>query len=496
MLNEINPIPEVKPPPKYSTTRSQPRTHNDWNDIDEGDFHYHNIENNEHPQEISVPVDDFYYDYNFINFHEDLSHDFESDEESPEGSHGLGSPHEAKPTHIDKGNSHMGSTRVPTADPTVLKVDTLTTEEPQSIKTDNSSEEPYDENLDDFLSEDHLLPVSPTRSSPKSTTSPSQTKKDRSWWWPENPSTLPDLLFTAKQPALDETWGQSGEEDNHSEYLTVTLTHGAPTPTHQTTAGATTVNFLETDNDYTAAEQEAVENSEPLGSLFPETATQVRTELDKSKIPQTTSVSTYLPVTFTMEDWNLDSNNLATSDSKFWYTNFDLSTTLPSFPEESSPPSAPLLLISGNVDTSDDSLSLIGTEIRLDPNLQGATMILPADSQTATMDFTYHALPETTGNPTSQPPLFHSTDFDHNEIIIPSSVESKIKSQPSLSKVTSATPKLSSALAKHMNSPTPTAPFFSTHAQRFWSNSVPNSVSTQVGGAAFWIAGNWSTVSF
>lgn len=495
VLNEINPIPEVKPHPKYSTTRSQPRTNNDWNDIDEGDFHYRNIENNEHPREISIPVDDFYYDYNFINFHEDLSFDFESNEERSDGSHGFGSQ-EAKPTHSEKENSHMGSTSAPTADRTVLKVDSLATEEPPSIKTDNSSEELNEENLDDFLSEDRLLPVSPTRSSPKSTTQHSQTEKDRSWWWPENPSTLPNLLFTAEQPALDETWGQSGEEENHSEYLTVTLTHGAPTPRHQTTAGATTVNFLEAAHDFISAEQE---NSGPLGSLFPETATQVRTELDKSKIPQTTSVSTYLPVAFTMEDWDLDSNNLATSNSTFLYTSFDLSTTLPSSPEESSPPptspSAPFLLISGNVDTSDDSLSLTGTGIR--PNLQGATMILPADSQTATMDFTYPALPETTGtNPTSQPPFFHSTGFDYNETFIPSRVESKTNSQPNLSKVSSATPKLSSALAKHMNSPTPVAPYFPTHAQSFGANSVQNSASPHASGAAFWIAGNWSAVSF
>ncbi|XP_037550345.1 A disintegrin and metalloproteinase with thrombospondin motifs 7 [Nematolebias whitei] len=497
VLNEINPIPEVKPPPKYSTTRSQPRTSNDWNNIDEGDFHYRNIENNEHPQEISVPVDDFYYDYNFINFHEDLSFDFESNEERSESSHGFGSQ-EAKPTEKEK--SPVGSTSAPTANRTVLKVDTLATEEPQIIKTDNSSEELYEENLDDFLSEDRLLPVSPTRPSPKSTTQHSQTEKDRNWWWPENPRALPNLLFTAEQPALDETWGQSGEEENHSEHLTVTLTHGAPTPRHQTTAGATTVNFLEAVHDYISAEQDDGENSGPLGSLFPETVTQVRTELDESEIPQTTSVSTYLPVAVTMEDWDLDSNNLATSDSTFWYTSFDLSTTLPSSPEESSPPptspSAPFLLISGNVDMS-DSLSLTGTEVRPDPNLQGATMILPADSQTATMDFTYPALPETTGtNPTSQPPLFHSTDFDYNEILIPSrEVESKINSQPNLSKVTSVTPKLSSAQAKHMNSPSPAAPFFPTHGESFGTISVENSASPQVSGAAFWIAGNWSTCS-
>uniref|UniRef100_A0A4W6F750 ADAM metallopeptidase with thrombospondin type 1 motif 7 n=1 Tax=Lates calcarifer TaxID=8187 RepID=A0A4W6F750_LATCA len=75
VLNEINSIPDAKPPPKYSTTRAQPKNHNNLNNIVEGDFHYHNnIENIDHNR---VQVDDFYYDYNFINFHEDLSDDFE-----------------------------------------------------------------------------------------------------------------------------------------------------------------------------------------------------------------------------------------------------------------------------------------------------------------------------------------------------------------------------------------------------------------------------------
>ena len=46
VLNEINSLPEAKPPPKYSTTRAQPKNHNDLNNIVEGDFHYHNnVEN-------------------------------------------------------------------------------------------------------------------------------------------------------------------------------------------------------------------------------------------------------------------------------------------------------------------------------------------------------------------------------------------------------------------------------------------------------------------
>uniref|UniRef100_A0AAX7TGV9 ADAM metallopeptidase with thrombospondin type 1 motif 7 n=1 Tax=Astatotilapia calliptera TaxID=8154 RepID=A0AAX7TGV9_ASTCA len=100
VLNEINPIPEVKPPAKYSTTREQPRVHNDLNDIDN-----------------YVPVDDFYYDYNFINFHEDLSDDFESN-----GNISV--------------NAHIEIAATPTATSAVPKPTayTLETENPQNTK--------------------------------------------------------------------------------------------------------------------------------------------------------------------------------------------------------------------------------------------------------------------------------------------------------------------------------------------------------------------------
>uniref|UniRef100_A0AAZ3RCK2 A disintegrin and metalloproteinase with thrombospondin motifs 7 n=1 Tax=Oncorhynchus tshawytscha TaxID=74940 RepID=A0AAZ3RCK2_ONCTS len=52
-INEINSIPDSNPLPKHSTTRTTDNS----------------AKNN-------VPVDDFYYDYNFIKFHEDISYDF------------------------------------------------------------------------------------------------------------------------------------------------------------------------------------------------------------------------------------------------------------------------------------------------------------------------------------------------------------------------------------------------------------------------------------
>uniref|UniRef100_A0A8C4NQ74 ADAM metallopeptidase with thrombospondin type 1 motif 7 n=1 Tax=Dicentrarchus labrax TaxID=13489 RepID=A0A8C4NQ74_DICLA len=212
VLNEINSIPDVKPLPKYGTTRAQPRNQNNLNNIVEGDFHYHNnIENIDRSPENSVQVDDFYYDYNFINFHEDLSDDFEGDGKDSGDSHRFSAPQEAKPTRSVKENAYM-ETKAPTA------TSAISTTSKESMQTNS-------ENLDDFLSEDYLLPVSTTRSPPLSTTQHSQTLKERhdNLWRPENISTIPDLIFTTKEPTQDVKWEQYGEEAQNTDFLPATM---------------------------------------------------------------------------------------------------------------------------------------------------------------------------------------------------------------------------------------------------------------------------------
>uniref|UniRef100_A0A4W6F769 ADAM metallopeptidase with thrombospondin type 1 motif 7 n=1 Tax=Lates calcarifer TaxID=8187 RepID=A0A4W6F769_LATCA len=140
VLNEINSIPDAKPPPKYSTTRAQPKNHNNLNNIVEGDFHYHNnIENIDHNR---VQVDDFYYDYNFINFHEDLSDDFESDAEDSEDRHKFSDSQEDKPAHGAEENAIIETTKAPTALSTISPISKAighsgNTEEPQHTNLDN-----------------------------------------------------------------------------------------------------------------------------------------------------------------------------------------------------------------------------------------------------------------------------------------------------------------------------------------------------------------------
>lgn len=544
VLNEINSIPEVKPPPKYSTTRAQPKSNNNnnLNNVVEGDFHYHNnIENIDHSPENSVQVDDFYYDYNFINFHEDLSDDFESDGED----HRFSGPQEAKPTGSVRENISMETTRAPLAVSTVSKAtaDILKTEDPHNTYLDNmkdsgnvaKKEQTNSENLEDFLSEDYLLPVSTTRSPPLSTTQHSQTLKkthDADVRRLENINTMSSLVFTTAEPTQDVKWEQYGEEaennyDIFSEDVTVTPKH-ASTTGHQTTVNtfiARTVSAREEEehDDYEysynekstlgpdiSSDKENVESPEPLSSPTPETIIQVKTEvqLDKSvsEIPQTTSQSIKLPTAFTLEHVDLDQTNFntlyATSKGDSWDT--DLSTTSLPVSEMSTTP--PFLLISGRQEASEESTSLTGTEIIPPTNLEGATQPSLADFLPATkkQKQTKPAFSERTGtDSTSQAPPSDSADFDYNEIVVPPMVRSSSNSNPGLSyqlsTYTATTPQHSTAPLQHMETPTPAVPMLPTHPPILWHlpvpTSAPISASTQVTTAAYWVTGNWSSCS-
>ncbi|TMS13657.1 A disintegrin and metalloproteinase with thrombospondin motifs 7 [Larimichthys crocea] len=521
VLNEINSIPEVKPPPKYSTTRAQPRNHHDLNDIVEGDFHYHNnIENINSSPENGVEVDDFYYDYNFINFHEDLSDDFESGGKDSEDSSKFDTPQEAKPTHSVEENAHTETTRAPTATsaiPTISKAtaSTLKTEEPVNTNLNNmrdngnvatkESIHSNSENLDDFLSEDFLLPVSTTRSPPLSTTQHSQTVKER-----ENISTM---LFTTKEPTQDVKWEEAEnnydnvfEEDGLTEDVTMTPKHAAPTPRHQTTINtfvATTVNVQESEEqhyyDYIYNEkvpdistnQEDVESPEPLGSPTPEKIIQVKpeVELDKSaaEIPQTTSQPTIFPAASTLDQTHFDTvytTSQYSQDTDLQY----LSTTLFPASEKSAPLPVPFMIISGNEKAS-DSKSLTGTEI-----------IPPA---TMKQEPTKPAFTEKTGtDSTSQAPWFDLADFDYNEIVVPTMMSSHNSDpEPSyqLPTNTAATSQHSTTPAQHVDTTAPPVTILPTHPSTLWLLPVPASVqtsaSTQVTKTAYWVTGNWSTCS-
>lgn len=545
ILNEISSVPEAKPPPKYSTTRAQSVNHNKVNNNAEADFHYpNNIENIDH---TSVQVDDFYYDYNFINFHEDLSDDFESD--GKESGDRFNAPQEDKPTRSIEDNTFMGTTRTPTATSATCTVSkatayTLKTEETQKTNMDilkgngnAATKEPMQTNseiVDDFLSEDYLLPVSTTHSPPLSTTLHSQTEKERhdGRRWTENISTMPDLGFTTKEPTLDVKLGQYMEEaDNNSDSLNVeesqsedvrvTSKHAAPTPQHQTTIK--TVSEMDERDDYEyshneqstqgsdiSVDREAGESPEPLGSPMPETVIHFKTEaqLDRSasEIPQTTSQSTILPTALKLEDMDLDQTDFKTlytpSMGNSWDTELDLSTTSLSLTEESTPFHISFLKISGNQELSDSTL-LTGTEIIPPTKLEGATRASPVDFLPFTMQqiptkpvFTQRTRTDSIDS-ISPASSFDVADFYYSvDVIPPKSSNSNPGPSYQLPADPKATSQNSSLPVNNMELTPSTVPILPTHPPP--PISVPfalSSPSPQVTTTAYWVTGNWSAVS-
>uniref|UniRef100_A0A8C1V9R8 ADAM metallopeptidase with thrombospondin type 1 motif 7 n=1 Tax=Cyprinus carpio TaxID=7962 RepID=A0A8C1V9R8_CYPCA len=181
---------EIKVIPHFSTTKNQPRGNADLNDIIEDDFsHYSDVEK---PSDNSIvknlQVDDFYYDYNFIRFHEDLSYDFDKDENYMLDNSG-----------IKHGDITLKGTDVPitTSSPSTTADQHSTTMHSDSITIKGTEgHEPQkkdvlDENNDELFAEDYFLPVI-------TTTEPSSAVTRLFSKWKENDS---DLSITKKPPS-------------------------------------------------------------------------------------------------------------------------------------------------------------------------------------------------------------------------------------------------------------------------------------------------------
>ncbi|RVE74247.1 hypothetical protein OJAV_G00020100 [Oryzias javanicus] len=500
VLNEIKPIPESKPPLKHGTGRGQPRNPN-------VNFHQHNnIENIEHAEENNVQVDDFYYDYNFIDFHEDLSDNFKSSENNLEDGNRISLLPEVEPTHGLRVDAHVdtGSTTIATTASAAPNTSDLKNNEPQNITVDKAKNIPTtenSENVNDFLFEDYLLPVSATHLPPLSKTQRSQVANEKhgSVLWPENIITS-RLIVTTEHPAQDETWEESGDEaennyfrveENHSQGFTVTSVYPAPTRTHQTTADITsTRRFVEISNE--SLEQKDIARSKPssqrvesespdrTGILLKETA---------SEIFQTTSKTNEFLNTFTLEDLEMDLNYLE-EEQNSWDN--DLST-LP--PPSTFLPSL-LLQTSGKQWESEKIRLLTGTENIPPTNTKGETQPPTTDFLTASREpvSTNPAFGKTTGTgSTYQPDLFYPTEYDYGEILESSTVGSNSSPDHDFSHQ-AATSTQATTPAHHMEPATPAVPIISTNAPSLWPRTVPSSVEAS-SGAGRWVAGNWSACS-
>uniref|UniRef100_A0A8C2HGG6 ADAM metallopeptidase with thrombospondin type 1 motif 7 n=1 Tax=Cyprinus carpio TaxID=7962 RepID=A0A8C2HGG6_CYPCA len=188
---------EIKVIPHFSTTKNQPRGNADLNDIIEDDFsHYSDVEK---PSDNSIvknlQVDDFYYDYNFIRFHEDLSYDFDKDENYMLDNSG-----------IKHGDITLKGTDVPitTSSPSTTADQHSTTMHSDSITIKGTEgHEPQkkdvlDENNDELFAEDYFLPVI-------TTTEPSSAVTRLFSKWKENDS---HLSITKKPPSTADVLSQ------------------------------------------------------------------------------------------------------------------------------------------------------------------------------------------------------------------------------------------------------------------------------------------------
>lgn len=517
VLNEINSIPEVKPPPKFSTTRAQPRNQNGISNVVEGDFHYHNnIENVDFSPGSSVQVDDFYYDYNFINFHEDLSDDFEDEGNDSGDSNSLNTPQEAKPTVSTDGNPNTETTKGPTPTATIS---TVSKEEKQvdkdldNMKDGESEAERDSENLDDFLSEDYLLPVFTTRSPLLFPTwrPHTQTERHDDLLWPEKSNTMPDPLRTTAEPFVDVKHGAKVENkyDRFPEDVSADNVTAAPTPPYQTTINTvvtTTKGAPEEEardgHEYSYNEKSRTKDlsadifAVQEGTESPEPKTEVQLDERYSEIPQTTSQPILLPTAFTLEDSNTDLTDLNTvygtvQDS--WESNHDLGRNSPPVSEKSVPAPTSFLHISGNPEASHDSTST-GTIVIPPTDLEGVTPPSPADFLPASREHkpTESPLPVRTESDTRpHPSPKDSSSLDYNETVSPMMVKSS-GSKPLMN--TTISPRQSTTLSPQEKSPTPPThpPVLSPLPVTL---SVNISASTQVVTAAYWLTSNWSTVS-
>lgn len=461
VLNEINSIPEVKPPPKFSTTRAQPRSQNDVNGVVEGDFHYHNnIEN--------VQVDDFYYDYNFINFHEDLSNDFEDDRNDSKDSNRVNTPHEASPTSSMDSDGNVETTMGPTTatvySPVSKREEQLDEDVDWNGRDIEKKSESDSKNLEDFLLEDFLLPAFTTHPPPLFPTRLLGTRKGN-----ENPSlseiAITTPLWTTEDPTL--TLKNGPERGKKSDFFPEDSVTAPPTTGYNIsvhTAVKTAIDDQDKEEhlggDSSHSEEQlhdAVISVEQEGIDGPDLTTQL--QLDNSRIPQTTSQSKILPAAFTPVHSNSNLIELVYSTVQDpQESSRDLRNSPPPSENSLSTPTSSQH-ISGNQEDSHDSAAT-GTEAVPPTVLEGATALPPADSPPALIP-----PPERTGSDTTDQPPATPTALKPSEA--------------------------STALSLHEAPP--------THPPDPWSLGVTSSIqpspSTQVVTSAYWVTGNWSSVS-
>lgn len=449
LLNEINSIPAMKPALRYGGgSRAQPTP--------VADFHHHNsIEDVRRSPEGSVQVDDFYYDYNFINFHEDLSDGLDSDGNGAEDA--VGAPQDVEPTQTAP-NVTVETLEMEEVAPTKLAPTKLEpTEDAGKASAENS------EGLEDLLSEDYLLPVATTRPPPVQH-SQAQTERNERFGRPARDESPPEAESGPRSPA-----------DN----VHMSATH----PGYQTTISA-----LPSKPTTTPAGHDGVYGHHKESTLIPEHQERVQLEQRASQTPQTPSQSFVFPSGFRLEDLAPDPSDFRTETTGRYSREPGFNPT--SACEGATPTSLPFLQTSGNQQASVSSTSSgIGTEPP--PDLEGATQPSPADLLPAarTYDPTEPPFSEEGGAQLSpQAPWLHEAAPD--EALTSTTDRSGRSERPP---GTTAAPEKITAEAPHRSPPT--SPHSAVLGPLLPPTSVQATASAQVPLPGYWITGNWSAVS-
>ncbi|CAL8243896.1 unnamed protein product [Lota lota] len=542
VVNEINSIPEVDPsaPKPTPSIRAQPRVHNELNNVIEPEFpRHHHVDKGNQPFEKNVKVDDFYYDYNFINFHEDLSYDVVDNENSVvEDREGVPNQQERVP---EPTTEEQVSRRQPATTTSAATIETPqgragNTAEKGSNAPAKISMTPESENIDVFPDDDYFLPVSTMTAMPPVPLSPSrrpQSPKERqgSRGRPGDPSTLPGFNVNKQEPAQSGTPEEeavhsngdlNAEEDGNTpgtlKPVTATRakTDGSPTGAGEI-EDADYFEHQSSDESTIDHSQEANANKEPpLASPSEESVVQFQTESSPAvparpnegaaEIPtaarQSFDLSAPFPTAVMSQDTDYEkhsreSNSAGQANPRVTDRSFKV-TAYPSSQE-----SITAHANSGSQENSADTSPVTET-----PSPPDGGPLLPALST-----LTQSTRPGSTEEPPARPtpierteseasPLFTHLDpsssyADDNEMNIPPETP-RGKSDihpPEITSAASVSPTQAETMTLPSPGPAKPSPSDLTSGSIPGPTLLPTPASNQTTVAAYWVVGNWSSCS-
>ena len=542
VVNEINSIPEIDPsaPKQTPSIRAQPRAHNELNNVIEAEFpRRHHVDKANQPIEKNLKVDDFYYDYNFINFHEDLAYDVVETENSvavKRESVSIQQERVPEPTTEENIAWRQPATTTSAANIETTQGHTGDITEKQSDAPAKIS--PELENIEVFPEDDYFLPVSMMTATPAVPPSPTRHPLLQKEWqvrrgMPEDLSTSPEFDVSKQEPAQSETredvvihskGGLNLEEDGNTSgtLIPVTATHaymdGSPANSEEI-EDADYFEHQSSDESTVNRSQVANANTEPsLASPSEESVVRFQTESspadpgrpDKGTTETPTAarhlfdLSAPFPTAVMSQDTDYEkhlqeSNSTGQANPRFTDHSFKVTV----YPSSQESVTAHSQGISGNQETSAVTSPVI--EMPLPTN--GGPLLLALSKRTlSTWPGSTEKLPaQPTLDERTEPdvsPLFTHLDSsslygNDTEMNVPLETQrGKIEIQ--LPEITPAT-SVSLTQAETMTLPSrgPAGPSLSNLP----SGSIPGPTllptpaSNQATAAAYWVVSNWSSVS-